>query len=123
MFKFEKLEIWIKAVELAKELFAVADILESKKRFKFAEQLRGAALSMPNNIAEGSGSDTDADFARFINIAKRSAYENANMVIIFSEYIDDATKQHLLTELEILCRMMVNFNKTLRKDKTISHRP
>jgi four helix bundle protein len=54
MFRFEGLGIWKKATEIASKLFDIADELESRKLYKFAEQLRGAALSMPNNIAEGS---------------------------------------------------------------------
>ena len=116
MFRFENLEIWKKAIEIAEELLDIADQLEAKKLFRFAEQLRAAALSMPNNIAEGSGSDSDKEFIQFINYAKRSAFENANMVIIFTrrEYVSNTTKDDLLVELDHLCRMMTNFRKSLR---------
>ena len=65
-FRFEDLEIWQIAKELAKDLFNLADILESKKLFRFAEQLRASALSMPNNIAEGSGSFSEIDKNLFL---------------------------------------------------------
>ena len=55
MFRFESLEIWRKAIAVAERLLDIADELEARKRFRFAEQLRAAALSMPNNIAEPSG--------------------------------------------------------------------
>lgn len=50
-FRFEDLEIWQLAIEVADLLFDVADELEAKKLYRFAEQLRGAGLSAPNNIA------------------------------------------------------------------------
>jgi four helix bundle protein len=50
-FRFEDLEIWQLAIEIAELLFDVADELETKKLYRFAEQLRGAALSASNNIA------------------------------------------------------------------------
>ena len=84
-FRFEDLEIWQLAKELSKDLFDLADTLENKKLFRFAEQLRSSALSMPNNIAEGSGSSSKREFYQFFNIAKRSVFENANMLIIFYE--------------------------------------
>ncbi|MEI9477283.1 MAG: four helix bundle protein [Deltaproteobacteria bacterium] len=49
-FRFENLEIWKRAVEIARKLFKIADSLETKKLYRFADQLRGAGLSMPNNI-------------------------------------------------------------------------
>ena len=56
-FRFQDLKIWHLAIENADELFDIADGLEQKRLFRFAEQLRGSGMSMSNNIAEGSGSD------------------------------------------------------------------
>ncbi len=51
-FRFQNLEIWKKAVEIGMQLFDIADDLEKRRLYRFAEQLRGAGLSMSNNIAE-----------------------------------------------------------------------
>ena len=67
MFHFEGLEIWRRAIEIAEKLLDIADELQAENLFRFAEQLRGAALSMPNNIAEGSGNDSNREFGKFIN--------------------------------------------------------
>ena len=48
-FRFQDLKIWQLAIEIANELFEIADILEAKRLYRFAEQLRGAAMSMSNN--------------------------------------------------------------------------
>ena len=50
-FRFQKLEIWKKAIEIGHRLLDVADILEDRKLYRFAEQVRGASLSISNNIA------------------------------------------------------------------------
>jgi four helix bundle protein len=55
-FRFQDLKIWQLAIEIADELFDIADELDKRRLFRFAEQLRAAGLSMSNNIAEGSGS-------------------------------------------------------------------
>jgi hypothetical protein len=83
MFRFENLDIWRKSIEIAMKLFDIANDLEKKKLYRFAEQLRGAALSESNNIAEGSGSNSKREFVQFLNITKRSCFENANMMILF----------------------------------------
>jgi four helix bundle protein len=69
-FRFQDCEIWKEAIEIGGILFDIADTLEEKKLFRFAEQLRGAGMSMSNNIAEGSGSSSKAEFKQFLNMAK-----------------------------------------------------
>jgi four helix bundle protein len=81
-FRFENLEIWQRAVEVARKLFRLADILEEKRLYRFTDQLRGTGISMPNNIAEGSGSTSKKEFTQFLNIARRSTFENASMVFV-----------------------------------------
>ena len=82
-FRFEDLEIWKLSAEIAGKLFDIADDMDQRRLYRFTEQIRGAALSTPNNIAEGSGSTSLKEFAQFLNIARRSIFENASMLIIF----------------------------------------
>jgi four helix bundle protein len=84
-FRFEDLEIWKLAIDIGDKLFDIADELELKKLFRFAEQLRGAGMSMSNNIAEGSGSSSNNEFRQYLNVARRSTFENANILIILKE--------------------------------------
>ena len=81
-FRFQDLKIRQSAIEIADELFDIADALEKKKLYRFAEQLRGSGMSVSNNIAEGSGSSSKKEFKNFLNFARRSAFENANILII-----------------------------------------
>lgn len=117
MFRFENLEIWQDAIVLSDELFNIADEAESKKLFRFAEQLRGAAMSISNNIAEGSGSFSDKEFAYFLNIARRSLFECANILIIFYKrnFITEKEKLDLLERLDLLSRKITNFRISLQK--------
>ena len=115
-FRFQDLEIWQMAIEIADELFDIADDLENKKLYRFAEQLRGAGMSMSNNIAEGSGSNSAKEFSQFLNIAKRSTFENANIVILLKRryFITQEKQDNLLEKLDHLCRKITNFQKFLR---------
>ena len=83
-FRFQDLEIWQLAIEISDELFDIADDLEKRKFFRFTEQLRASGMSMSNNIAEGSGSISNNEFRQFLNIARRSTFENANILIILN---------------------------------------
>jgi len=115
-FRFEDMEIWQLAVEIGNQLFDIADDLERRKLYRFADQMRGAALSVSNNIAEGSGSDSDKEFAQFLNIAKRSSFEDANMIIVFKQrgLISMSVGESLLESLDKECRKIQNFKKQLR---------
>jgi four helix bundle protein len=115
-FRFQDLEIWQMAIDIAEKLFDIADMLEDKKLYRFAEQLRSAGMSMSNNIAEGSGSNSDKEFANFLNIARRSTFENANILILLQRrnLIDQATLNSLLEDLDHLCRKITNFQKSLK---------
>ena len=84
-FYFEDLDIWHRAISVGRRLCRVADRLEEQNKRRFAEQLRAAALSTSNNIAEGSGSVSNKDFANFINIARRWTLECASMLLFFKE--------------------------------------
>jgi len=115
-FRFQDLTIWQLAIDIAQELFDIADDLEKKKLYRFAEQLRGAGMSMSNNIAEGSGSTSKREFIQFLNMARRSTFENANILILLNkrDYIPQIDLDRLLDSLDYLCRKITNFQTTLK---------
>jgi four helix bundle protein len=116
LFRFEDLDVWQRAADLAFSLGGVADKLEELRRNRFAEQLRAAALSISNNIAEGSGSSSNNEFRHFLNIARRSAFECANMLLIFQRQnlVSDDEVGPLLLELNEVCRMITGLSRSLR---------
>ncbi len=113
MFRFEELEIWKRGVEVLDKLLDIADKLEKRGLYKFAEQTRGAGLSIVNNIAEGSGCDTKLEFKKFLGYSRRSIYEVVSMLKVFKRrgYID--SEEDIIAELEGLSRMTAGFKKTL----------
>ena len=114
-FKFEDLEIWKLGNEISSDLFDLAELLEEKKKYRFAEQLNAATMSITNNIAEGSGTFSNADFANFLNYSRRSIFECANIIAIMlsRKYIDEAMKNSLFDRLDHLSSTITNFRKKL----------
>ncbi|MBI4525499.1 MAG: four helix bundle protein [Deltaproteobacteria bacterium] len=115
-FRFQDFDIWKKAACFSGPLFELADDLESKRLFRFADQLRGATMSITNNIAEGSGSLSDADFANFLNTARRSVFEVANILILLTKdgRVDSVRVKLMLNELEEESRMILAFRRNLK---------
>ena len=116
-FRFQDLEIWQEAIRLGGELEKLADLLQERKHFRHAEQLRSAALSMSNNIAEGSGGTSTKEFQQFLNYARRSVFENANMLLYFVAHghlPGDGVDQHLAA-LDRLSARILNFSRSLSR--------
>lgn len=115
VFRFEEMEIWKDGVKLTKSLLQIANDLENRKFYRFAEQLRAAAMSITNNIAEGSGSFSNKEFASFLNISRRSVFECVNILIILHE--SDLIVEETLTKhkdlLDHLSRKITLFRKSL----------
>jgi four helix bundle protein len=97
MFRFEDFNVWKRTVELTDKLFDLADQIEERKRFRLAEQLRGAVLSISNNIAEGSGSSSKREFKQFLNYS----------------HINSSEKAARLNELEEISKMIIGFSRSL----------
>ncbi len=116
-FRFEDLDIWKDSIEITDILYDYSDRAESKNKYRFAEQMRGAALSISNNIAEGSGSFSDKEFAQFLNFARRSLFECTNIIIVFERrrLITPEEKKELFEKLKYLSKRITNFRKSLLK--------
>lgn len=116
-FRFQNFDIWNDALDLTDDLFDLADELEDDRKYRFAEQLRGAVMSITNNISEGAGSRSKKDFAKFLNYARRSCFETANILILMAkrEYVEQDDLKMKLEQLGILSRMITNFQKSLSK--------
>jgi four helix bundle protein len=116
-FKFQTLEVWQISITLTDKLFDIADQLSASKKYRFAEQLNGAALSISNNITEGSGSPSNKEFAHYLNIAHRSTFENANIFVVLErrKIISDIELIYYLEELDKLARKLTDLIKYLLK--------
>jgi four helix bundle protein len=117
-FRFQSLEVWQLAINIGDQLYDLAEILEGKKKYRFAEQLNGAALSISNNIAEGSGSNSKKEFSKFLDYSHRSCFENANILIVLHRrrYISEEQLNYFLEELNKLARKINSFQKYLNKE-------
>src|SRR5919109_325509 len=81
-FRFEDLESWKEAISIAYILFQIADDLEAKRLFRFADQVRGVGMSIPNNISESTGTDMLKEQRQLLRYSKRECYEAANILVM-----------------------------------------
>ncbi|CAM3387977.1 four helix bundle protein [Aequorivita lipolytica] len=72
---FRKYDVWALSHQLALEVYKITSEFPSSEKFQLTSQMQRAAYSIPSNIAEGCGRDSDKDFNRFLHIALGSAHE------------------------------------------------
>ena len=82
MFRFERLKVWHKAVELYDLVDQAAEGFPARVQFSVADQLRRAGLSVPSNIAEGSGRETARESRHFYTMAKASTFELVSIATV-----------------------------------------
>lgn len=115
-FRFEDLEIWKEAIEIAIILFRIADILEEKKLWRFADQVRGVALGMPNNISESTGTDMIGEQQQLLRYSRRECYEAANILVILEreKHISSTEKEQLYERLHVLSKRITSYSRSLK---------
>ncbi len=81
-FKFEKLIVWQKAVDLSDVVNQVCKEFPKDELYVLTSQIKRAADSVSLNIAEGSTGQTNPEFNRFLGIALRSAIEVVSCIYL-----------------------------------------
>jgi four helix bundle protein len=84
--------------------------------FRFRDQIRAAAVSVPSNIAEGNELDTNKQSIRHFYIARGSSAEVITLLIIAQEigYINIENANHLISEYEYVSVMLAKLIKARR---------
>ena len=82
LFKFEKLIVWQKSLDLSDEVNQLAKTFPKDELYVLASQIKRAADSVSLNIAEGSTGQSNAEFARFLGIALRSNIEVVGCIFL-----------------------------------------
>lgn len=115
-FRFEDLRIWQIATDLSNDIFEISKSFPKDASFELTSQIRRAVLSISANIAEGSGSNSNADFRNFLNIAVRSIFELVSHLYIAKsrKYISKDQYKDLYLKLEDLAKQINALKKQLK---------
>jgi four helix bundle protein len=118
MFKFEKLDVWQKAIDFADLVYSKTKSFPSDERFGLTNQMRRAAVSVSSNIAEGSARISDVDFARFVEIATGSLFEVVSQATVAKRqgYVSDKDFGGIYKGAEKQGRMLSGLRRALVGD-------
>ena len=116
MHNFRELEVWKKAMDLTTTFYQISKDFPKEERFGLTSQSRRCMVTIPSNIAEGAGRETDKQFVQFLSISLASSFEfETQIMIAFNlNYIDENDFKILLAELKHIQNMLVKLIKNYK---------
>ena len=114
---FKELKVWQQSHSVTLETYNISAGFPREELYGLTSQVRRAACSIPTNIAEGCGRQSDDDFARFIGIAIGSASELEYLFLLSRDlnYLNSAKHEKVQEKLKTVKRMLISLYKTLKQ--------
>lgn len=108
MSDYRNLQVWTKAHQLTTAVYRVTGTFPKEEIYGLTSQMRRAAVSIPSNIAEGSGRGSNPDFIRFLRIASGSVNELEYQCLLAQElgFMQTDSQQQLTTQISEVRRML-----------------
>lgn len=114
-FKFEKLQIWQKAMDFGEDIFKVSSSFPKEEMFNLISQIRRASDSIALNISEGSIAQSNPEFKKFLGYSIRSLAEVVTCLHKSKRrnYIDLVQFEKLYSEAFHMMNMMISFKSKI----------
>jgi four helix bundle protein len=116
---FRQLQVWQKAHRLTLDIYRVSSGFPREEQFGLTSQVRRSAASVPANIAEGCGRDSEPDFARFLSVAGGSASETEYHLLLARDLgmLDEQTHAALDTQVNEVKKMLRALRSSLKANR------
>jgi len=112
---FKELLVWKKSIDLVKSVYQLTSSLPSEEKFGLISQMNRSSVSIPSNIAEGSGRTSTKEFLYFLNIAISSSYELETQLIISNQlFLRDV--ENILSQIYEVQKMILGLKKNLENN-------
>ena len=117
MVDYRNYKVWQKSHQLVLCVYPITSSFPKSEQFNLVTQINRACLSIPTNIAEGCGRETQKEFARFLYISSGSAHELEYLIMVSTElnFISKEDSKKLLKEIDEIKKMLFSLIKTIKK--------
>jgi four helix bundle protein len=109
------LEVWKKSMDLVEIIYQLTNNFPDTEKFGLTNQIRRAVVSIPSNIAEGSGRKSDKELIQFVHIALGSLAEVETQYLISLRLKYVVRNEKLEDELVVLNKLLIGFRNYLLK--------
>ena len=120
MQNFKELKVWEKAHLFTLKVYEASKIFPREEIYSLTNQLRRAASSIPANIAEGCGKNSQSEFAHFLNLALGSANESEYFLILAKDlqYLTNEKFEDLASVVNEIKAMLISLIGRVRTQIT-----
>ena len=113
------LDVWKKSMEMVANIYRLTRQFPNEEQFGLTAQIRRSAISIPSNIAEGAGRNSDKEFMQFLYIALGSASEVETQLLIAEKLGFMESVGTFQNEIADIRKMLTGLISYVSKRKTI----
>jgi len=112
---FKKYNIWTLSHELTLDIYKISKEFPKGEIYNLTSQIQRASSSIPTNIAEGAGRDSDAEFNRFLTIALGSASETEYLILLSKDlgYMNSESYEELTFKVNTVKKKIYSLKQKL----------
>ena len=116
MGNYKNYKVWEKSHQLVLKVYGLTNGFPKSEQYNLISQMNRASVSIPTNIAEGCGRETQKEFVRFLYIASGSAHELDYLLLLASElgYIESETSRNIVSEIDEIKKMLAALINTIK---------
>ncbi|GGD86156.1 four helix bundle protein [Planktosalinus lacus] len=116
---FKKYDIWHLSHEFTLEVYKITNLFPKEELYGLTSQIRRASLSIPTNISEGCGRNSDAEFNQFLNIALGSALETEYLLMLSKDlaYLKNDVFVKMESKINEIKSKIYNLKQKLTRSK------
>lgn len=115
MIDYKKYNVWQKAHQLVLDLYVITATFPKTEQFNLISQINRAAVSVPTNIAEGCGRETQKELIRFLYISSGSAHELEYLILLSTDlkFIPKEKSERIISEIIEIKKMLGSLIKRI----------
>ena len=125
MYAFENLDAWKESRKLVVAVYQLLDKFPNFEKYALCDQIRRSIVSVPSNLAEGSGRVSPKEQLHFYEISYGSLMESYNQLILAADlkYISNDELEAIQPQIDTVARMLNGLRSSIiKKLSTINHK-
>jgi four helix bundle protein len=117
MHNYKELKVWQKSIDLTVKTYKISMQFPDSERFNLTSQSRRCSVSVPSNIAEGAGRNTNGEFGHFLGIASGSSYELETQMIVAKRlgYMTESVLQDVCKDIIEVQKMIFSLQNKVKQ--------